>query len=61
MISDGYVSSNYNYDPKKAELLDKLEIPNDGVSVSVRVLYDILLDESKIDEIVRKLKMKAFW
>ena len=61
MFSDGYVSSNYHYDPKKAELLDKLEIPNDGVSVSVRELYDILLDESKVDEIVRKLKMKAFW
>lgn len=61
MFSDGYASLNYSYDSGKAELLDKLDIPNDGVSVSVRELHGILTNENKLDEMVRKLKMKAFW
>lgn len=49
------------------KLLDFLEIPyfitpitqNEGMSILD--LYDILMDEKKLQAIVSKLKMKVFW
>ena len=53
---------------KKAEnLIDALDIPSSKdafgawVVVYAHDLYDILMDEEKLKELVSKLKLKAFW
>lgn len=52
---------------KAEKLIELLEIPSykepfgAWVSVYAHDLYDILMDEEKLKELVSKLKLKAFW
>lgn len=49
---------------KARKLLNHLDIKygfSESDSISIVSLYDLLTDEDRLNEIVKKLKMKAFW
>lgn len=48
---------------KACQMLEFLGIPTDSLfgQVNVLDLYNILMDKEKVEELVKKLKLKAFW
>ena len=46
---------------KARNLMKSLDIPHDGDYVNIMVLKDIFTDPQKCQQLISKLKLKAFW
>jgi len=55
------IKSTFDEIVRMHKVMEFLEIPTDGGSVDVYILYDIFMNEKKCQELISKLRNKAFW